>query len=137
MEVFWICDGLHYWKGSSWKKSYCKLCRVEVAHSGGTANLKNHLCSHHHPEYRNLYRDDLGSCAAVQSQLKMDVSYKPSRTAEKLSSSARAQELTSAIVDFVVRNLGAVNVVDSVGFLLLMEVAEPRYTVPCRRTVNS
>ena len=57
---------------------------------------------------------------------------------EKLSSSsARAQELTSAVVDFVVHDLRPVNVFDSVGFLHLMEVAQPRYTVPCRRTVNS
>ena len=108
-----------------------------LTHAGGTTNLKNHLRSHHRPEYRNLYGDDLGSCAEVQSQLKMDVFYKPSRTVEKLSLiSARAQELTSTVVDFVVRNLRPVNVVDSVGFLHLMEVAEPRYSVPCRRTVN-
>ena len=54
---------------------------------------------------------------------------------EKLS--LRVQELTSAIVDFVVHDLRTVNVFDSVGFLHLMEVAQPRYTVPCRRTVNS
>ena len=50
---------------------------------------------------------------------------------------ARVHELTSAIVDFDVCNLKPVNVVDSVGFLHLMEVAEPRYTVPCCHTVNS
>jgi len=56
---------------------------------------------------------------------------------EKLSPvSARVQELTSTIVDFVIRDLRPVNVVDCVGFLHLMEVAEPRYTVPCRHTVN-
>ena len=47
----------------------------------------------------------------------MNVFYKPSCTVEKLSSSlARAQELASTIVDFVVRDLRTVNVVDSVGF---------------------
>ena len=57
----------------------------------------------------------------------MNVFYKPSCTVEKLSSSlVRAQELASAIVDFVVRDLRTVNVVDS---LHLMEVAEPRYAV--------
>ena len=54
------------------KRATCKLCRVRVAHSGGTTNLKNHLHFHHRPEYRNLYGDDLGSCVEVQSQLKMD-----------------------------------------------------------------
>ena len=50
---------------------------------------------------------------------------------------ARVQELTSTIVDFDVHNLRPVNGNDSVGFLHLMEVAEPRYTVPCCHTVNS
>ena len=120
------------------KKARCKLCRVEVAHSGGTTNLKNHLRSHHRPEYRELHNDEPESSAEAQSQRKMDVFCKLSNTAEKLpSSSARAQELTAAVVDFVVRDLRPVNVVDSVGFLQLMEVAEPRYMVPCRRTVDS
>ena len=56
----------------------------------------------------------------------MDVFCKSCRTVEKLSPVlARAQELTSAIVDFVVHKLRPVNVVDCVGFLHLMEVAEP------------
>ena len=49
---------------------------------------------------------------------------------------ARVQELTSAIVDLVIHDWGPVNVVDCVGFLHLMEVAEPRYTVPCRCAIN-
>jgi len=111
------------------KKATCKLCLLEVAHSEGTTNLKNHLRSHHHPENRNPYSDDL---AEIQRQPKMNVFCKSSRTVEKLSPlSARAQELTSATVDFVVHNLRPVNVVDCVGFLHLMEVAEPKYTVPC------
>ena len=117
------------------KKVTCKLCRVEVAHSGGTTNLRNHLRSHHRPEYAELFDDDLGNS---ERQRPMDTFCKPSRKVEKLSpSSTRAQELTGAVSDFIVRDLRPVNVVDSVGFLHLMEVADPRYTVPCRRTINS
>ena len=47
------------------------------------------------------------------------------------------QDYTSVIVDFVVRDLRPVNIVDSVEFLHLMEVAEPRCTVLCCRTVNN
>ena len=42
-----------------------------------------------------------------------------------------AVELTNAVVEFVARDLRPVSVVDGCGFLNLMEVAEPRYTVPC------
>ena len=55
-------------KAATGKRATCKLCRVEVAHSGGTTNLKNHLRSHHRPEYRDLYGDDLGSSVEDQSQ---------------------------------------------------------------------
>ena len=117
------------------KKVKCKLCRADVAHSGGTTNLKNHLRSHHRAEYTALYSDD--DPVPGQSQQKMDVFCKQ-RPAEKLlPGSAIAQELTSAVVDFVLRDLRPVSVVDNVGFLHLMEVAEPRYSVPCRRTINS
>ena len=59
-------------------------------------------------------------------------------TVEKLSSSlARAQQLTSAVINVIVCNLRPVNVVNSVEFLHLMEIAEPQYEVPCRHTVNS
>ena len=106
-------------KAAIGKRAVCKLCRVEVAHSGGTTNLKNHLHSHCHPRYRDLYGDDLGSSMEDQSQPKMDVF---SHTVEKLSSSlARMQQLTSAVVEFVVCDLSPVNVVDSVEFLHLMK----------------
>lgn len=43
----------------------------------------------------------------------------------------------SIIVDFFLRDLRPVNVPGKVGFLHLMEVAEPRYSVPCRYTIRS
>ena len=136
MEVFWIHEGSGYRKAAIGKRATCKLCSVQVAHSGETTNLKNHLRSHHRPEYRGLYGGDLGSSMEDQSKPKMDVFF--FHTVKKLSSgSARVQQLTCGITDFVVRNLRPVNVVESVGFLHLMEVAESRYMVPCCRTINS
>ena len=54
--------------------------------------------------------------------------------AEKLP---RVQELTTAIAEFVARDLRPVSPIDSEGFLHLMEVAEPQYVVTCHRTVDS
>ena len=51
--------------------------------------------------------------------------------------SKRAQELTGAVVEFIVRDLRPVRVVDCTGFLHLMEVVEPKYVVHCRRTISS
>ena len=55
----------------------------------------------------------------------------------RLQGSAIAQELTNTVVDFVVCDWRPVNAVDSMRFLHLIEVAEPRHTVPCHPTVNS
>ena len=47
----------------------------------------------------------------------------------------QAVELTNTVVEFVTRDLRPVSVVDGTGFLSLMDVAEPHFVVPCRRTV--
>ena len=53
----------------------------------------------------------------------------------KLSpSSQRARMLSDAIVEFIARDMRPVSVVDGIGFLNLMHVAEPRYITPCRKT---
>ena len=63
-------------------------------------------------------------------------SYVRSSDVKKLpQNSARALELTNAVVEFISRDLRPVSVVDGTGFLSLMDVAEPRFIVPCRRTV--
>ena len=51
--------------------------------------------------------------------------------------SKRAQELTAAVVQFIVRDLKPICIVDSDGFLNLMNVAEPRYAGLCRRKVSN
>ena len=46
-----------------------------------------------------------------------------------------AKKLTNGITDFITQDLRPVNVVDGVGFLHLMHLAELHYTVPCRKTI--
>ena len=111
----------------------CKICAQKVAHGGGTTNLKNHLKTNHRAEFEELYGSE-----QVANQTSMDrfVQSSPSSSIKKLPhNSTRAVELSNAVVEFVVRDLRPVSVVDGYGFLNLMETAEPRYTVPCRRTI--
>ena len=59
-------------------------------------------------------------------------------TVEKLPpNSARAKTLTEFVAEFIVRDLRPVSTVDGDGFLNLMEVAEPRYVVPCCHTMDA
>ena len=119
-------------------KATCKLCFAKVARSGGTTNLHNHLRSHHREEYNSVIGDVYTSNSDHTDQTKISDFCKHSSPTTKLPpNSKRAQELTAAVVEFVVRDLKPIRVVDSVGFLHLMDVAEPRYVVPCRRTVSN
>ena len=116
-------------------KATCKPCFAKVARSGGTTNLHNHLRSHHREEYNAVVGDSITSNS---DQIKIsDFCKHGSPTIKLPPNSKRAQELTAAVVEFVVRDLKPICVVDSVGFLHLMDVAEPRYIVPCRRTVSN
>lgn len=108
----------------------CKLCAQKVAHGGGTTNLRNHLKTNHRVEFEELYGNETN-----QTSIDSFVQRSSSSVKKLPHNSTRAVELTSAVVEFVARDLRPVSVVDGHGFLNLMEVAEPRYTVPCRRTI--
>ena len=114
-------------------RAYCKLCTQAVAHGGGTTNLKSHLRLNHPSEYSNLFPDEN---ANENKQPKIEEFTRPVATVARLSASShRAKVLTDAVTDFIVRDMRPINVVDGEGFVNLMQVAEPRYTVPCRKTI--
>ena len=101
--------------------------RTDVSHCGGTTNLWNHLRASHSVEYTAL----IGMDNSEAQQQTID-HYTSTRSVEKLShNSARAKKLTESIAEFITRDLRPVSIVDGDGFLNLMEVAEPRYVVPC------
>ena len=93
-------------------KATCKLCFAKVARSGGTTNLHNHLRSHHREEYNAVVGD---SVTSNSDQTKISDFCKHSSPTTKLPpNSKRAQELTAAVVEFVVRDLKPIRVVDSI-----------------------
>jgi len=121
-------------------KPMCKLCKTEISNCGGTTNLWNHLRSIHPTEYRELQSNE--PSGGVQPSVTMEHFVgkvgESSRAVEKLPhNSARAKKLTESIAEFIVRDLRPVSTVDGDGFLNLMEVAEPRFVVPCRRTMDT
>ena len=115
-------------------KATCKLCFAKVTHSGGTTNLQNHFLLHHHKEYKLIF----GHRVTRNDQTKInDICKYSSQTTKLLSTFKRAQELTAAVVEFIVQDLKPMRIIDSIGFLHLMDVTEPRYLVPCCITVNN
>ena len=117
------------------KHAICKLCNALDTHGGGMTNLQNHLCLNHCSEYLLLYpAEETGSFLKVDAtQMRMEEFI----SVPKLpATSMRAKMLTEATADFILKDMRPVSVVDGQGFLNLMHVAKPRYTVPCRETVT-
>ena len=116
------------------EKAICKLCGQKFSHGGGTTNLRNHLKSGHLPEYNKLYVET-ASEQSSSTQTCLDEFMAPPPSKKFSADSTKAKNLANAVSEFIVRDLRPINVVDGVGFLNLMHVAEPRYSVPCRRTM--
>ena len=100
------------------RRVMCKICSQKVTHGGGTTNLKNHLKTNHQAEFEELYGNE-----QLANQTSMDC------FVQLPSSSSTAQFVACSRTD---QRSGRM---DGCGFLNLMEIAEPRYTVPCRKTI--
>ena len=51
------------------------------------------------------------------------------------ANSHQAKVLTDAVTNFIINGMHLINTVDGEGFLSLMEVTEPHYSVPSRKTI--
>ena len=120
-------------------KATCRLCKTDISHSGGMTNVWNHLRASHPVEYSELIGAANSEAGARQVQQQTIERYSPgTRNVEKLPhNSSRAKKLTESVAEFIVRDLRPVSIVDGDGFLNLMEVAELRYVVPCRHTIDT
>ena len=127
------CVWMHFGFKYKSKHAICKLCNASVVHGGGMINLRNHLRLNHSSEYLLLLPPEEKPNSlkdAAQSRMEDFVSVPKLPVA-----SIRAKMLTDAFADFISKDMRPVSVVDWEGFLNLIHVAEPRYTVPCRKTV--
>ena len=71
-------------------------------------------------------------------QRKMENFTRPIATvARPAASSHRANIITEGVTDFIMKDMHPVSTADGEGFLNLMQIAEPRYSVPCRKTIMS
>ena len=113
----------------------CKLCGKDVAYSGNTTNLKQHMLNHHPGELPGP-----STSGGVSSSTKMKqptVEAFVARPVVKMAkSSKRAQVLTRGIAEFVAKDLRPIGVVEGEGFQRLIQMLEPAYTVPSRKTIS-
>lgn len=106
----------------------CKVCAQTLRYSGNTTNLSDHM-KRKHP----ALLDSRAPSSISQSQDL--VKYKqPSIFSTKLSGeSQRSTQITSAILQFIVKDLRPFSVVSNEGFKNMISTLEPRYTIPGRQ----
>ena len=125
MEAFWLPFG---WLTDP-KHVRCKICQRDIAYSGNTTNLKQHLINWHPEQCSSSSR---GSAGAKQPTLEeFAVRPKPKMS----SSSLKVMDIKRAIATFVVKDVRPVSIVEGEGFQHLMQVVEPTFVVPFRKTV--
>lgn len=105
----------------------CALCSAELTYTGGTSSILNQLSMKHPSAFKNK------TASSVEKQSSIHAFVKSPR---KLSNSEK-ERIMQAITDMIVKNYNQLSIVESEGFLSLMQIVAPTYKVPCRKTVRS
>ena len=104
-------------------KIMCKVRNKELADSGGTSNLQNHLCMKHADKAKSALTEGK---AAERNRRHYNCF-----PAQK-SSLACASELMKLITEMVAQDLHPLSVVEGNGFCQMLNLVEPDYHIPSR-----
>ena len=99
---------------------------------GNTTNFATHLEHHHPAEYSSFLKESgrtSGSSSSTQATLPTTLR---AHSQPLPKTSSRHKELVNAVGRFISKDLLPVSAVEGVGFRSLMEITEPRFTVPSR-----
>lgn len=114
----------------------CKLCFKDVsAKFANTSNLLKHLRLHHRNEFSEISRAQAAECRPVKSSGK-NKSTQPTLQAcfeqsRKYSTSSKDhRRLSSAVTNFIVRDVMPIYTVEKDGFRAMVEALNPRYQLP-------
>ena len=105
------------------KKAICSICHKELAYSGGTTNLRDHVSSKHPLQYFPAGKTATGSKTTT-----LDGFVRPSKCSE-----ARAKGITDRVSQMIVQDLRPIRLVECEGFRNLLSYLEPGYTLPSRK----
>ena len=108
------------------KKAICSICHKELAYSGGTTNLRDHVSSKHPLQYFPAGKTATGSKTTT-----LDGFVRPSKCSE-----ARAKGITDRVSQMIVQDLRPIRLVECEGFRNLLSYLEPGYTLPSRKQFN-
>ncbi|KAL4490729.1 hypothetical protein ABPG72_021783 [Tetrahymena utriculariae] len=108
------------------KKDECTVCKKKLTHTESTSSKRYHLEKKHFSEYSKLLNDNKSES---QLQLTKDFNFK------KLSK-LKSEEISNAILEFIVIDSRPYNTVNGKGFQKLIELLCPSYEMPSRQTFS-
>ena len=110
----------------------CRKCGTEVQSAGGTTNLFSHL-NRRHPDINiETFKGSPFKETAVKPVVKT-LSIMDAFARKYTPGSARPNEITAKIGDFIVKDLRPYSIVDSKSFRAMVKALDPKYTVPSRK----
>lgn len=108
----------------------CKLCRAAIKYTGSTTNMAAHLKRKHNMPQSPATS---ASSAATPSREPRLLQFFPSPLAK---SSTRAKSITDALSFFLCKSIQPYSITANEGFKYLLEVLEPRYSIPDRKVFS-
>ena len=105
----------------------CNICSKELAYSGGTTNLREHLVSKHPLQYQPALKS---TCSAGSTLTQATLL---SFTKATCCSEAQAKEITERICEMIALDTRPIRMVEGEGFHQLLDFLEPGYTIPSRK----
>ncbi len=103
------------------KSNKCRLCNTTFAASCATTTLRHHLQKKHTITYTS-------NISNKQTKL-TSYRFKPYTKSEQ-------SHITTNLVDWITVNLQPFKIVEQVEFKKLVHSLDPRYIIPCRRTIK-
>ena len=133
----------YFTEGKDGKDPTCTICNESVKTAGNTSNLLKHLKNKHHDAYQHVHEeqeemkrlkeDKSGSCAGSKKQVTLSESL--TKTSGYRKDSQRRKIIDDALIKMLALDLQPASIVEDRGFLNFMEILDPRYTPPSRRTI--
>ena len=126
------------------KEVFCTLCKLPLNYTGSTTNMIVHLQYRHVAEYNELVSLLQKSKSSEQTKLsklplprgQLSIAESFGKVMPLTHSFTRWKRFTSAVCQFLAKDLVPIDTVNDAGFRSMLKVFDPRYTLPDRTTFS-
>lgn len=120
----------------------CNFCPSVLQHKGSTTPLWNHYkAKHAHLSTESATdmqseNEEEPGCSQTDSGATSRKRKRPAKGTGRAVSDSRAEDITRGICKMIVSDMQPISIVDDSGFRALLEILEPGYKIPDRRTID-